>query len=110
MVIAPPISQPIEQTPEEVEEEVAEETEKISIEIQQRIAAKKAKLWFTQRAHEIVADMISGGTMLEDLRDTFGVEPDWPVLADAATESVRPAFETILNSARSVVARLQFFW
>lgn len=107
--INPPVSQPIEQTPEEVEEEVAQETELVEEAEQRRNAAMKGKIWFTRHVSALLNDVLTGGTLIEDIREAFGLEPNWRALANEAIRRVGPMRERanflwfdrlILTSAR----------
>ena len=107
--INPPVSQPIEQTPEEAEEEAAQETELVEEAEQRRIAAKKGKIWLTRHVSALLNDVLTGGTLIEDIREAFGLEPNWRALANEAIRRVGPMREKanflwfdllILTSAR----------
>lgn len=107
--INPPVNQPIEQTLEETEEEVAQETELVENAKQKRIAAKKGKIWFTRHISALLNDVLTGGTLIEDIREAFGLEPNWRALANEAIRRVEPMRENanflwfdllILTSAR----------
>ena len=107
--INPPVSQPIEQTPEEAEEEAAQETELVEEAEQRRNAAMKGKIWFTRHVSALLNDVLTGGTLIEDIREAFGLEPNWRALANEAIRRVGPIRERanflwfdllILTSAR----------
>lgn len=93
--INPPVSQPIEQTPEEVEEEVAQETELVEEAEQRRNAAVKGKIWFTRHVPALLNDVLTGGTLIEDIREAFGLEPNWRALANEAIRRVGPMRERV---------------
>lgn len=93
--INPPVSQPIEQTPEEVEEEVAQETELVEEAEQRRNAAVKGKIWLTRHVPALLNDVLTGGTLIEDIREAFGLEPNWRALANEAIRRVGPMRERV---------------
>lgn len=62
---------------------------------QRRNAAVKGKIWFTRHVPALLNDVLTGGTLIEDIREAFGLEPNWRALANEAIRRVGPMRERV---------------
>ena len=108
--ITPPVSKPIEQTPEETEEKAAEETQQVQRTAQRQIASKKIKVWYTRHISSLLADLLSGGTLVEGLSLEFDTKPDWMALAAEAKTRIQPLRETVRSYVFSHAGVITKIW